>query len=99
MVESGQALVNRFQELIDEYGGDYGEFYVGITNDAERRLGEHRVDPDGIYTIGTARSSEVARSVEYHFHELGCVGSGGGGDDSSVEVYIYKITEDTIEST
>ena len=56
----------------------YSDFYIGITNDIERRLfGEH--------------------NVEEYFLEQGMKGDTGGGNNGTVYVYCYEITNNTIE--
>ena len=78
---------------------NYSAYYVGITNDVERRLfNEHKVDREhGKWIYRTATSDTVARDVEQYFLNKGCKGGSGGGDESSIIVYCYKITNNTVE--
>lgn len=78
---------------------DYTNFYIGITNDIERRLfGEHNVSREQNWWIyREAINDEHSRAVEQHFLELGMRGGGGGGDETSIFVYCYKITNSTNE--
>ena len=77
----------------------YSEFYVGISNDARRRLfQEHHVQEKGSWWIyRTANSSVIAREVEQHYIDLGMRGGNGGGDDSAVMVYCYAVSPTTSE--
>lgn len=79
----------------------YSDFYVGITNDARRRLfDEHHVDKDHQWWIFSAADNEdIARQVEQHYLKSGMRGSfgGGKGDGSAIYVYSYVVTPKTIE--
>ena len=73
----------------------HSDFYVGITNDIERRLSEHNVDKADCVEIIEAESkaeAEMAETVLIHSGLRG--GSGGGKDDTNI-VYCYKITDTT----
>ncbi|MCF0210715.1 MAG: hypothetical protein HUK18_05330 [Bacteroidales bacterium] len=77
----------------------YSGFYIGITNDVERRLfGEHNVDKDHSWWIyRTAIDKVAAQTVEEHFLSKGMRGDTGGGTDASIYVYCYEITHTTKE--
>lgn len=79
----------------------YSDFYVGITNDAKRRLfDEHHVDKDHQWWIFSAADNEdIARQVEQHYLKSGMRGSfgGGKGDGSGIYVYSYVVTPQTVE--
>ena len=92
MAKSKQEIIVEIDAHINNYGRSYSDWYVGITEDAKRRVfDEHgvvkRKDP---YIWRTAVSSTAARDVEKHFLNLGCDGSGGGGDEDADIVYAYK---------
>lgn len=78
-------------------GGSYPSWYVGITNDAQRRLfAEHGVNKDsGVWIFRTADSSETARRAEQYFISLGMDGGTGGGDHTAKVVYAYRKTSST----
>jgi hypothetical protein len=80
---------------------DFAKFYIGITNDIERRLfGEHNVSKEQgtqWWIYKKAIDAKDARAVEQHFLDKGMKGGSGGGDDNSVFVYCYEITKDTEE--
>lgn len=73
-------------------------WYVGVTDDLERRMGEHQVDEQADLWIGVRLvSATEARAVEKALLGiLGCSGGGGGGDEPDY-VYAYKISKSTRE--
>lgn len=77
----------------------YSDFYIGITDNIERRLfGEHNVSKQGQWYIhAQADNIDIARDVEKHFLDKGMQGDDGGGNDTSVYVYCYEVTQNTIE--
>lgn len=79
---------------IEEYVGksNYSGWYVGITNDIDRRLfGEHNVDREKDYWIyRTANSKAIAQEIEEYFLDKGMDGDTGGGSDDTTKVYVYK---------
>ena len=77
----------------------YSDFYIGITNDVERRLfGEHRVSKkDGWWIYRSADTKSIAQAVEEYYLEKGMLGDTGGGNENSVIVYCYEITRYTEE--
>jgi hypothetical protein len=90
-------FVSEVKSFILRIGGSYGDWYVGISKNAARRLfGEHRVehnDPTWIYL--DAENAKAARALEMHFLVLGCDGGSGGGDDESRFLYVYRKTRAT----
>lgn len=96
MAISESELKSQIKEYIEEKGGPYTAWYVGITNDPERRLfGEHGVHKEGTWVHGEATSNAVARRVEQYFMRLGCDGAPGGGEEGAKVVYAYKKTAST----
>lgn len=70
----------------------YSSWTIGITNDPERRRGEH--NNDGKSTSACrhweADSESVARNVEQYFLNKGMKGGGGGGSSPPPRwVYIF----------
>ena len=92
-----QQIINEISKYVDDNGGQYSNWYVGITSDPEKRLfTEHGVDQEyGKWIHAPADSNEVARTVEKHFLDLGCDGGAGGGDNTSKTIYAYKKTIST----
>ena len=71
----------------------YDEFYIGITNDPQRRLAEHNVDPHtGRFVWYEATNKTTAQTVEEYFLSKGMKGDTGGGQLNSTYVYCYEIT-------
>lgn len=87
-------IIVDIHRFLSKLGGYYSDYYVGITNDIERRLfDEHKVINNYIYRTG--KSDEITRAVEKYYLDKGCKGGAGGGDEDSKIVYCYKITKDT----
>ena len=99
---SAEELKRRITEYIEERGGDFTGWYVGVCEDAEDRLfGEpgHGVDKQADFWMYLeALSGRSARSVESYFvGGLGAVGEKGGPPQSAGArcVYAYKMSERT----
>lgn len=77
----------------------YSNFYVGITNNIERRLFvEHNVSKENAWWIyRTATDKATAQKAEEYYLAKGMEGDTGGGSDDSVYVYCYEITNTTKE--
>ena len=78
---------------------NYSDFYIGITKNKEGRLhGDHNAPEKGHWFISRkAINDEEARKVEAHFLNKRMDGGDGGGDDESVFVYCYRISDKTKE--
>ncbi len=95
-----ETIVNDINNHLTKSGRRYySDFYVGITNNADRRLFiEHNVSKENAWWIyRTAPNSEIARRVENHFIKKGMRGGNGGGDNTSNIVYCYAVGPTTIE--
>jgi hypothetical protein len=70
----------------------YGECYVGVTSDINRRLfREHKVSRRGDTWIAVlAASPRVAREVTEFFLDAGMDGDLGSGDETTTIVYAYR---------
>ncbi|WP_069130042.1 hypothetical protein [Rhodohalobacter halophilus] len=100
MANGKQDIVNAIETYIQKCSGNYyREYYVGISEDARNRLfNDHKVDEDaGCWIYDTANSHMAARDVEKHFIAKGMKGGGGGGSEKSDMVYVYQITNSTVE--
>lgn len=82
-------------------GGNYSDYYVGITKDVEDRLfGAHKVPKEGhCYIYRKANNDTDSRAVETYYLNKGMQGGDGGGVEESVYVYVYKIGRNTVEQT
>lgn len=90
-------VINFLRIFVDFCGIDISRWYVGITNDWERRQREHKVkDYSRAYQTKT---EGVARLVERFLIEMGMQGGDGGGtgEDDAVWVYVYLIQRHTVE--
>ena len=89
-------LINAHMAL---FGGAFSTWYVGISAFPSYRLfTAHKVNEDvAQHIILQADSSEVAREVECAYVDAGTGGGPGGGDETAVWVYAYKITDYTDE--
>lgn len=100
-------MAKDFQTIIDEINAHlsksgrrfYSDFYIGITDDIERRMfTEHNVKKEKSWWIyRTAINTDIARKIEKYFLEKGMRGDNGGGNDSSNIVYCYAVSPTTIE--
>lgn len=77
----------------------YSDFYIGITDNVERRMFyEHNVPREKTWWIyRTAINSDIAREVENYFLKKGMRGDNGGGNDTSNIVYCYAVSPTTVE--
>ena len=79
--------------------GNYSDYYVGITKNIDDRLfGAHKVPEKHCWIWSQANNDSDAREVEKYFLDKGMQGGGSGGDNESVFVYVYKISQLTVES-
>lgn len=96
-----EEVINEIEQYILKNGGDYPDWYIGITSDPNDRLfNGHRVEKDRIpWIYRLCSSSDVARIIEdYFLGERGTMGGPGGGDDDATYVYAYKISDGTVEN-
>lgn len=77
----------------------YSEFYIGVTNDVNRRLfQEHNVKKETMWwAYSTASAKKDAEAVERHFLKKGMKGNKRKGTDESTIVYCYAITPTTVD--
>lgn len=98
MATSESDIKKELKAHIDKEGSAYSKWYVGITNDSDRRLEEHNVDTakgKSWWITRTASTDEISRRVEQYFIDMGTDGGEGGGDENSKTVYAYKKTSTT----
>jgi len=95
MAKSEEEIRKEIEAHIRACGGNFSDWYVGISNDASQRLfddDQHKVrEKDDAWIYSTASSSAAARSIERYFLDhLGTSGGEGGGDETARMVYAYK---------
>jgi hypothetical protein len=100
-IVEGNGIIADIKAHIKKCGGSYFDWYVGITGDRNQRLFvDHNVDRKGNWISRGASSIKVSRAVEKYFIDnYATQGGTGGGDDDSVIVYAYEVTDDTVEQT
>ncbi len=96
MPNSKQVIIDEIKYYIQEGGGDYTAWYVGIGNDAEDMFHGHKVKGCR-WMYKQACSSESAREIlDYFINTLGTDGDARRGDDSAHIVYVYKKEASTV---
>jgi len=91
-MKSAVEIVNEIVKYMQQGGTSAREWYVGITNDAKRRLfGEHGVQEQGDpWIFRTALNDAQARIAEDHLiNRVGTDGGPGGGGSDCKIVYAY----------
>jgi hypothetical protein len=97
MAFTAQEITDAIYKYLESSIVNINKYYIGITNDIERRLfEEHNVQRKGVWIYRQAVDIKHARVVEQHFLDKGMKGGTGGGDDDSVFVYCYEITKNTV---
>ena len=92
-IKDEETIKNEIKDYISKCGGTYTEWYVGITNDTDRRLfQEHNVNKeDDNWIRKNAGTLSKAEEIEKYFTEdLSTDGAPGGGENDSIYVYGYK---------
>ena len=81
-------------------GKFYSDYNIGITKDPEKRVfKDHKVERNKCHWIFEAENKQAVSEIEGYFIEKGMKGGTGGRiDDECVFVYVYRITEHTIEA-
>ena len=84
-----QDIIDAIELRVQRTG--YSAWYIGITNDPERRKTEHGAKEDVQYWKQWQAGVEDARAIEEFFHAKGMKGDGGGGstEDKPDWVYIF----------
>lgn len=100
-------IKQEIEEFKSENGGNYSDYYIGITKDLERRLYESNSIlmehiSDGKYTQGNpyysseAESRNDAYEIETYFQAKGMLGfnPAGKGNEESKFIYCFKTDKD-----
>ena len=97
-IKDGETIKKEIKAHISKRGGTYSEWYVGITNDTDRRLfQEHNVsEKNDIWIRRNAGTLSKAKEIERYFTEdLDTKGAPGGTENDSIYVYAYKMKSHT----
>ena len=91
-------IIEEILAYMDSFGYPLSEWYVGITDNIQRRLhDEHGVPKENYWYIAIpAVSDSDARVVEKYFLEI-MKTKGGGGGGKTVFVYAYLTSKNTVE--
>jgi hypothetical protein len=94
---NAQETFDKIKSFIDEHDNNYPKWYSGIASDPRKRLfEEHNVSEDSdLWIFQRCPNEQNARNVEERLLKLGCDGSTGGGDASSVYAYAYRKSANT----
>ncbi len=86
-----QQVYDEIVAHIKKQGGAYPKWYCGIASDWEDCLfNEHQVPrKDHWRIVRQCHNDTDARAVEDALHKLDCGGGPGGGDQTTVYVYVY----------
>ncbi len=93
-----KSLKQRISTYVGHHGGNYSEWYIGLTSDPEMALFDvHKVRRRrGTYRHFRASEPYIARRVKRYYVEKGmCNGVRADIDHSGV--YVYRITEGTVQ--
>jgi hypothetical protein len=98
MAKSVETVKREINEHIQNRGGAYSDWYVGIASDPRDRLfNDHNVSKEnGHWVFRECENADDARDVEYYFvYTLRTDGGPGGGDNTTKYVYAYRKTSRT----
>lgn len=101
-IKNKHQISMEIEKFRSDQGGDYSEFYIGITRDVERRIYETWIREhirDGIYDpespkyVAQTASRDVAFDIEAEFQKLGMLkyNPGGRGKEDSRYIYCFKL--------
>lgn len=93
MGKSMQVIISEIGSYIQNNGGIFQEWYVGIASDPRERLfvGHKVVENEDAWIYREAMNSNEARIIEKFFlNKLVTGGGSGGGDYNTRFVYTYK---------
>ena len=91
-------IKGQFTRHIHKNGGEYEEWYCGITESPRQRLNKHKKNFADItcFKVYQAINMKQANEVEKHFAKRGTANAKhkGGATSKSTKVYIFKFSED-----
>lgn len=82
-------IIKEIESLVPK--GSYSYKTIGVTNNPERRFGEHKNDGKNVmnWVYWRADSTNCARYVEAYFLSLGMRGGTGGGEKGDPPDWVY----------
>lgn len=88
---NAQEITGKIDKLVNDRGGPYKKWTVGVTDNPAQRRRQHERDDEGVLWWHTwnASTEQAARNVEKHFLNNGMQG-GAGGLGSADHVYVFK---------
>ncbi len=96
--EARDTVYNKIVRHINRNGGTFSQWYCGITNNPDHTLFvRHNVARNSAYFHKECFTEGSSRDTERRLLARGCDGGGGGGGIRSVHVYVYRITQNTVE--
>lgn len=99
-MKTSKEIVAEILSHISKRGGEHREWYVGIAENARKRLFEDHgvVEKIDKWIFRECKNSEAARTIEnYLLEKYEFKGGTGGGSDMTKYVYAYKIASHTEE--
>ena len=96
---SKKDIIRDITEFMISRGGYYYQWCAGITSEPQKRLFvDHNLEREqDVWIVRDCGSETTAREVEGHFLESGCQESSRAGEPSSTYVYLYKISDHTVD--
>jgi hypothetical protein len=98
-MSTAQQIIIDINAHMKQSGVRNSGWYVGIARDPrDRMFNAHNVpEKNHWWIIRNADTHLIAREVESAYHDAGCMGGPGGGDEATRSVYAYVITSATVE--
>ena len=103
MAKKKHVILKEIEAFVAKHGGNYKDYYIGITKHVDQRLVEINIDEHaqaGNYVKGhayysaEAESRDVANEIEIEFQQKGMKGQGSSkGRKSSKYVYCFKLAK------
>ena len=93
MAETDVKIIVQIKDCIEQCGGNYPSWYVGLAEYPEEKLDAHSVNLDkDRYIYLTATCIEDARSIEHYFvTRMGTDGdTRGSNDEKALSIYAYE---------